>query len=167
MKRNSTQVEIVTPGATIWLPWIETIGANRFDGCPDFSELSEPSLSVRVNAWEEFLNSGQEFEFVADPDPVLDPPVSNWTPLNFELFDDPHFVNYGFVVDAINPFLISALVESYGMAISDGISTSKFHAYWQEFCQIGQVSIEHRNQWADMAEDLGLPQEFVNVIRYQ
>lgn len=54
--------------------------------------------------------------------------------------------------------------ESYPDLI-DGLQESNFAAYWQSFCLAFDVSPEHRNEWATLAERFDLPQEFIDVIR--
>ena len=77
MKRNSTQLELITPGAVTWLPWITDPGSNRVDGYPIFDGFSGQSLMIRESAWQTFLDSGDELEII--PDPLPPPPEPDWT----------------------------------------------------------------------------------------
>ena len=83
MRRNSTQLELVTPGATTWLPWISDPGSNRVDGYPNFDGFTGPSRTIRETAWQDFLDSGEELEIIPDPEPP--PPDPDWTTFNLTL----------------------------------------------------------------------------------
>lgn len=63
MKRNSTTLFLDTINATTPLPWV--------DNAPDFSGFTEPTLSVLVTAWNEFVASGETLEVIPDPEPVV------------------------------------------------------------------------------------------------
>ena len=76
MKRNSTQLELITPGAVTWLPWISDLGSNRVDGYPSFDSFAGQSRSIRESAWQTFLDSGNELEVI--PDPLPPPPEPDW-----------------------------------------------------------------------------------------
>lgn len=100
MRRNSTQIELITPGATTWLPWISDPGSNRVDGLgdepglsfgatwisdpgsnrvdgyPNFDGFTGQSRSIREAAWQAFLDSGEELEVIPDPEPP--PPDPDW-----------------------------------------------------------------------------------------
>lgn len=62
MKRNSSTLFLDSPGAITPIPWI--------DGSPDFSAFSEPTLSVLITSWKEFLISGEELEIILDSEPT-------------------------------------------------------------------------------------------------
>ena len=68
MKRNSTTLFLESPGATTPLHWV--------NNAPDFSAFTEPTLSVLQQAWQDFLNSGQELEVI--PDPTTSAPAPDW-----------------------------------------------------------------------------------------
>ena len=76
MKRNSTQLELITPGATTWLPWISDPGFNRVDGYPIFDGFAGQSLMIRESAWQAFLDSEEPLEIIPDPTPP--PPEPDW-----------------------------------------------------------------------------------------
>ena len=83
MRRNSTQLELTTPGATTWLPWISDPGSNRVDGYPNFNGFTGQSLTIREAAWQDFLDSEEELEIIPDPEPP--PPEPDWTNFNLSL----------------------------------------------------------------------------------
>ena len=76
MRRNSTQLELITPGATTWLPWISDPGSNRVDGYPNFDGFTGQSRTIRESAWQDFLDSGEELEIIPDPEPPS--PAPDW-----------------------------------------------------------------------------------------
>lgn len=127
---------------------------------PIWDGLSEPSLSILQNAYQQ-----GDYEIIADPEPVEEPITPDWTPFNFQLFNNPAFVGYGLAANSVNPFLLPALVERYGLVAKDGLFESGFPAYWQAFCDALGVSVEHRTQWANLAVSFNLPVDFINVIR--
>jgi hypothetical protein len=65
MKRNSTSIFVESPNSITALPWV--------NNAPDFTGFEDPTLSVLVNAWNDFLASGQELEIIPDPEPVVTP----------------------------------------------------------------------------------------------
>jgi hypothetical protein len=159
MIRNSTTLFLVSPGATTPIPWV--------NGEPDFSGFTEPTLSVLQNSWQQFLDSGTELEIVPDPEPVEEIPPPQWENFNFYLLTHPSFVAYGLGVSSANPFLVPGIVERYGKVADVGVSGSGFGAYWNYFCQALEVTTEHRNEWANQAQEFNLPVDFVSVIRGQ
>ncbi|WP_353259213.1 hypothetical protein [Prochlorothrix hollandica] len=126
MKRNSTQIELITPGATTWLPWISDPGSNRVDGYPSFDSFTGQSRSIRESAWQAFLDSGDELEIIPDPTPP--PPEPDWD---------------GFLTPFYSP----------GVGIYDSIatpvqaSTPKTQEHWANI-RVGLINPAIRNpQW--------------------
>lgn len=68
MNRNSTTLFLVSPNATTLVPWVNDE--------PDFSGFPEPTLSILQQAWQDFLDSGEELEIIPDPEPP--PPAPDW-----------------------------------------------------------------------------------------
>lgn len=89
MRRNSTQIELITPGATTWLPWISDPGSNRVDGYPNFDGFTGQSRSIRESAWQDFLDSGEELEIIPDPEPP--PPEPSEPEPDWEGFLTPFY----------------------------------------------------------------------------
>ena len=83
MRRNSTHLELITSGATTWLPWISDPGSNRVDGYPNFDGFTGQSRSIRESAWQDFLDSGEELEIIPDPEPP--PPEPDWLSFNLAM----------------------------------------------------------------------------------
>jgi len=83
MRRNSTQLELITPGATTWLPWVSDPGSNRVDGYPNFDGFTGQSRTIRESAWQAFLDSGEELEIIPDPEPPL--PNPDWLSFNLTM----------------------------------------------------------------------------------
>ena len=106
MKRNSTQLELITPGATTWLPWISDPGTNRVDGYPSFDGFSGQSRSIRESAWQAFLDSGDELEIIPDPTPP--PPEPDWTAFNMDMLAD---ADWGYWI-GLSPLLLSATTSA-------------------------------------------------------
>lgn len=83
MRRNSTQIELITPGATTWLPWISDPGSNRVGGYPNFDGFTGQSRTIRESAWQDFLDSGEELEVIPNPEPP--PPDPDWRGFNLAM----------------------------------------------------------------------------------
>lgn len=75
MKLNSTTLFLESPGATTPVPWV--------DDAPDFSGFTEPTLSVLQQAWQAFLDSGEQLEVIPDPEPL--PPIPDWAGFNLAM----------------------------------------------------------------------------------
>lgn len=131
-----------------------------FDGIsPDYSGIPDYARQALQNAFD-------NGDYVIIPDDLIaELPPPKWTPFNFQLFSDPVFVAYGLVANSVNPYLLPALVERYGLVAKDGLFESDFPSYWQAFCAALSVTSEHRNQWADLAVSFNIPADFVETIR--
>lgn len=163
MKRNSNQIELVTPGAKTWLPWIEDIGSTRVDGYPDFSGFSGASRAVRENAWQEFLNSGQELEVIPDPEPVPEPTTPDWDGFNAAILADTAFNTYYATGLSTAPAVTTSIPAALTQVESKG--QSAFALVYTGFCTAVNVSSADRDSWASIAQTYNLPVDFVNLIR--
>jgi hypothetical protein len=67
MKRNSTTVFISSPNATTPIPWVSN--------APDFTGITEPTLSVLRTAYESQKGS---IEVIPDPVPFVETLKPNW-----------------------------------------------------------------------------------------
>lgn len=157
MKKNSTTLFLESYGSITPLSLLE-------DGTPDFSNFSEPTLSVLVKAWQDFLESGAELEIVEDLN-FETIAHERWTDFNLYLFSQQTFLNYGIACNAINPWLFSAVITAYNKVESLGIYLSDFDKYWPLFCQTAEVLSSHREEWAESATQFSLREEFVSLIR--
>jgi len=157
MKRNSNTLFLESPGAVTPIPWVNNE--------PDFTGFTEPTLSVLQQSWQNFLDSGQDLGIIPDPEPVEPSPVEDWPNFNLYLFANPDFVGYTFAANTINPLLNPAIVDRYGRVEKEGVAESNFPFYWNIFCQTLNVSSEHRNEWADVAETFNLRPDFVALLR--
>ena len=106
MKRNSTQIELITPGATTWLPWISDLGSNRVDGYPIFDGFTGQSRSIRESAWQDFLASEDPLEIIPDPTPP--PPEPDWTAFNMAMLADTDWGSW----IGLSPLLLSATTSA-------------------------------------------------------
>lgn len=156
MKRNLTTLFLTSPGATTPIPWV--------NNAPDFSSLTNPTLSVLQQSWQDFVNSGEVLEIIPDPEPVVEPPTSDWDSFNATLITDPayHQAVANIRASAL-PGLDTPVVVALGQVPDKGVSS--FSLAFTPFCEYGQVSIEQRKQWAQLAESFNLPADFVAVIR--
>jgi hypothetical protein len=69
--RNSQTVCIETPGAKTVLPWVNNE--------PDFTGITDPTLSVLQNAWEAGKNN---IEVIPDPEPIPVVITPDWDELS-------------------------------------------------------------------------------------
>jgi len=156
MKRNSTTLFLTSPGATTPIPWI--------NNAPDFSAFTEPTLSVLLKAWQDFITSGGELEIIPDPVPVVEQPVPNWDGFNAVLIQDPAYHEaVGKVRASPRPGLDTPVVVALSQVSTNGVAS--FALAFPPFCYFGEVSTEQRNTWADLAQSFNLPGDFVNIVR--
>ena len=155
MKRNSTTLFLESPCATTLINWV--------DNAPDFSNFTEPTLSVLQTAWQEFVDSGEELEIIPDPIPEITTPASDWDGFNAAMLADTKFNQITGVVLGIVPTVALGIPAALAQVSTNGITA--FALVFDTFCQIGNVSYEHRETWANIAEGFNLPIEFVDVIR--
>lgn len=141
MKRNSTQLELITPGATTWLPWVSNPGSNRVDGYPDFSEFSGASLAVREDEWNRFLASEEPMEVIPDPPPP--PPEPDWLCFNTEMFLDKDWSSY------INPPMLMAAATS--AALSRDVAQLQY-CLALAYQTVGEPSEAARTRWNNLAQ---------------
>ena len=140
MKRNSTQLELITPGAVTWLPWISDLGSNRVDGYPSFDSFAGQSRSIRESAWQTFLDSGNELEVI--PDPLPPPPEPDWQGF-LSPFYSPAFGNSPF--DIIETAVQTAWLHATDDPAKHGAMSLRTH--WNN-CIIGLTNPTVRSkQW--------------------
>jgi hypothetical protein len=155
MKRNSTTLFLPSPGATTPIPWM--------DNAPDFSGFTEPTLSVLVKAWDDFVASGGELEIIPDPVPVVEQVAPNYPGFNLYMLTNAANAAYKVAVNQVNPDLVAAVALAYNNIVDRGIGD--FVQIFPVFCVAAQVTTQHREEWAAAAESFNLPQDFVEVIR--
>jgi hypothetical protein len=110
MKRNSNTLHLTSPGATTPIPWV--------NNAPDFSQFSEPTLSVLQNSWQSFLDSRAELEVIPDPEPYVEHVVPDW-----DGFYDSLLLSsvYNHLLSQTIPYpSISGVMAVMGFAIQDG-----------------------------------------------
>ena len=91
MKRNSTTLYLESPGATTPLPWV--------NNAPDFTGFTEPALSVLQQAWQDFLDSGQELEIIPDPEPAPEQIEPDWPGFNMAISLDTNMIQYEIIAN--------------------------------------------------------------------
>ena len=155
MKRNSTTLFLESPCAVTPVHWVSN--------SPDFSAFTDPTLSVLQQSWQNFLDSGEVLEIIPDPDPAPEPVMPDWDGFNFALFFNVDFSTYALAINNQSPLAIPVLITQYNKVAKYG--TSQFKPYFDLFCQVTQVTNEHRNQWGEIAESFNLPTEFINSIK--
>jgi hypothetical protein len=156
MKRNSTTLYLISPGATTPISWV--------NNAPDFSNFTEPTLSVLQSSWQAFLNSGQELEVIPDPEPMPEPElVPNWDGFNATMLANVPFNQTMGAVMQIAPAVALAIPSALAQVSTNGVTA--FALVFNSFCQLGQVDSEHRNEWADNAQGFNLPNDFVAIVR--
>jgi hypothetical protein len=124
----------------------------------------DPATETIREKWVVVLEySEYRQEWIVESSPVA--PFQDWPSFSLYLFSHPAFVGYGLAAESVNPWLVPAVVERYARVLPEGLVTSNFPFYWGQFCQALSVSIEHRNEWANVALGCNLPVDFVNLIR--
>lgn len=90
--------------------------------------------------------------------------ATNWQGFEFALNGDDNFINYGKIANEISPFANSTLITKFNQFAKKEIEISEFAGYFEVFCQIAQVTSQHRNEWAYAAQQFNLSSEFVAVV---
>lgn len=100
MRRNSTTLYLESLNAVTPVPWV--------NNAPDFSVFADPTLSVLLQSWADFLASGQELEVIPDPVQIVLPPEPLWDQFlaNFFLPGNPLYNATATKVQASSPFVI-------------------------------------------------------------
>ena len=155
MKRNSTTLFLESPCATTLINWV--------DNAPDFSNFTEPTLSVLQTAWQEFVDSGEELEIIPDPEPTIEQVTPNWDGFNAAMLADTKFNQITGVVLGIVPTVALGIPAALAQVSSNGVNA--FTLVFNAFCQIGNVSLSQREVWANIAESFNLPVEFIDIVR--
>jgi hypothetical protein len=142
----------------------------------DYTQVSDSPLPPEIKeVWRGYRQALRDITEQTDPFDITWPDVpdedsiavlnTNWKSFNFALFTDPDFVQCGISAQAVNPYLIPSIIERYGQITKLGLTESGFADYWNVFCASLSITVEHREQWAQLAEAHHLPAEFVAVIR--
>lgn len=155
MQRNSTTLFLQSTGAVTPLHWV--------NNAPDFTGFTESTLSVLQQAWQDFLDSGEELEVIPDPVPEIIPPAPNWDGFNAAMLANTEFNQITGVVLGIVPTVALGMPAALAQVSTNGVTA--FALVFNAFCQIGNVSISQREDWANIAEGFNLPIEFVSVVR--
>jgi hypothetical protein len=151
-KMQKTFIELKTDSATLIV--------ELKDNNPVFDNVTEPTLSILLAAYE----TGN-YKIISDTEPIIEPPISNWNAFNIFMLSDATFNNYCNVVFEVNKNLNSALLDAYALIATNGVDA--FVNIWNVWCGIAQITNEHRNAFANTAESLNLPSDFVSAIRGQ
>lgn len=123
MRRNSTQLELITPGATTWLPWVSDPGSNRVDGYPNFNGFAGQSRTIREAAWQDFLDSGEELEVIPDPPPPT--PEPDWTAFNLAMIPPQGESEFEFWLDQFKILYQSSLATA--AASGNAVETQRIY----------------------------------------
>ena len=155
MNRNSTTLFLVSPGATTPVPWV--------NNAPDFSSFTEPTLSVLVTAWNDFIDNGGDLQIAPDPEPHVQPLVPNWDDFNAVFLADGAFNQYCGACLSVAPVVAMAIPTALAQVSSNGVNA--FRQVFLAFCQLASVTPEHRGEWATLGESYNLPTDFINIVR--
>ena len=139
MKRTPTKIYLESPNATTLVPWV--------NNAPDFSEFSEPTLSVLQQAWQGFLASGEELEVAPDPEPIPTPKEPDWTGFNVAVFQDGHWDAWE-LPQSLKMALIAAAV---------GRNTEAFQNTWKLAIEVSPPSVDGLQVWRNLAQTYNLP----------
>jgi hypothetical protein len=149
MIRNSFQIQIISKGSLIWLPWTGTE--------PDFTSTNEPTLSVLVDAWSDFLESGEELEIIPDPEPIPVVITPDWDGLSARVLGDdllPIFTRVTVEAISSNPISIARGDTSLAVTvIKNELALASSLALLQ---QCGFVFTDEEKQlWNNVVTELG------------
>ena len=154
MKRSETTIYLECNDTISILPWINDE--------PNFSGVTEPTLSVLQKVWQDFIESDEEIEIIPNPEPIADP-VPSWVGFNLAISFEQNMINYEAIANTRHPSIVGKKDLAYSFIIDHGVDD--FAVAFPLFCQIAEVAQEHRNLWATIAESFDLPSEFVALIR--
>jgi hypothetical protein len=87
----------------------------------------------------------------------------NWDGFNAGMLTNTEFNQFTGVVMQLAPSVALALPTALAQVSTNGLQS--FTLVFNVFCQIGQVSVEQRETWAQLAEDHNLPVDFIESIR--
>lgn len=147
MRRNSTQIELITPGATTWLPWISDPGSNRVDGYPNFDGFTGQSRSIRESAWQDFLDSGEPLEIVPDPVAPEPTPEPLWTAFNTAMLTDPYWQSWAIPQDLRTAIILASVIGK----------GDTFHAAYDTAKAIVPPSGDAIASWQVLADQYHIP----------
>lgn len=143
---------IQTLWASIQVPWI--------DNAPDFSSFTEPTLSILVNTWQEFLASNGSPEVFSDEQEM--PAIPNWDAFNAFMLSDVMFKSYRDAVRAVDGDLNAALFNAYAVVATRGVGA--FVNVWAAWSQVADISSEDKSTIASAATSFNLPEFFVDAL---
>lgn len=89
---------------------------------------------------------------------------ADWNGFNASLITDPAYHQAVVNIQASTlPGLDTPVVVALGQVATNGVAS--FALSFPPFCQYGQVTVEQRETWAQLAEAHHLPADFINIIR--
>lgn len=111
MKLNSINLFLASSGAITLVPWV--------NNAPDFTGFTEPTKSVLIDSYNDYIANGGVIEIIPDPEPVEEPVILNWSQFYKALKKSVTYRHLiGLSVVAPN---ISGVMAAMGIAIQDGI----------------------------------------------
>lgn len=111
--------------------------------------------------WAEGINIGDAYvDGVFVPNVTATP---DWPGFNLAISFDANMVQYEIVANAAHPSIVSKKDLAYSIIADKGLDN--FAGIFPLFCQLAQVTPQHREEWAQLAESFSLPVEFVNIVR--
>ena len=145
MKRNSTTIYLVTYGTTTPLPWL--------DNAPDFTGITEPTLSVLQAAWEQ----GKDVIEII-PDPVITQTIEpDWDGLkNMVLGGELYPLFTRVTIEAANSNAINLARNDINLAVTVIRIEAALASGLSLLQQFGFVFTQEEKQlWNTTLEELG------------
>lgn len=146
MKRNSTTLFLESLNATTQLPWVAD--------APDFTGITEPTLSVLRAAWE----AGKDnIEIIPDPEPIPEIKNPDWDGLIGKVLGGdllPLFTRV--TAEAINSNPISIARNDINLAVTVIKNENALASSLKLLQQVGFIFTDEEKQlWNDAVEELG------------
>ncbi len=118
MQRNSTTLFLESPGAITPVPWV--------NGTIDVSAYTDPTLSVLLNSFNDYIANGGVIEVIPDPEPIIETSPPNWDGLYQALMVSsvyPTLVGIGQQISAVDGALDKTIdAIQYGIFKSDSVA---------------------------------------------
>jgi hypothetical protein len=141
---NQTVVNIIVADETILAALFPE---GNYAACPD-------GVSIGYTYIDE------QFAAPAAPPPAV---VPDWPGFNLAISMDTQMIQYEAAANLVHPSIVGKKDLAYSIITDKGLDN--FAAIFPMFCQLANVTQEHREGWAAMAESFDLPAEFVTIVR--
>jgi hypothetical protein len=118
--------------------------------------LDRESFLIRLNELQIEYNQG---DFIIENIT----PKADWDTFNLQMITNSRFNQVYSQCLSLAPIVANSLPTALDQVTTRG--NSLFTLIWNQLCAVGSATSEDRNNWAELAINNNLPEDFVSILR--